>query len=173
MRILRPLPQIVRDRKASSERLRDLLVKAYEGQATRDEVLEIGDLDAQDTAFNRMCRRSGPLSAIELGFEWGDELTHAGSDTVVIVRESALVEIDGERMTLMEATTRIARQGVRASLGGWTGSAGRVGLLARLEPIPTPDEDEQPLHPAMQAAAEKPAKVIPKVKPGTNYDLFS
>lgn len=169
MRNIRSLPEIVQTVSKDRIRLAELVETARRGAATRDEIRELGTLDAERHAFERVCRRWAPLAPIALGFEWGDELRHEGSDIVAVVREGDMVEIDGASMTLLEATRKVARSGVRAALGAWCGPAGSVGELAGLNQR---HPDEAASISTAEANTQRKDPERSQTPPGGNYDLF-
>lgn len=131
----RTLPEIARTRLRDVARHAELLSMARMGEAGEKEIGELSVIDRDLHVFDRMCRRWAPLSLTELGFTWGETLTHEQDpDARLIVRECALVERAGETMDLAEATRRLSPVKGGASIGGWRGSVGAVGDLAGLRP---------------------------------------
>jgi hypothetical protein len=178
---MRTLPEITltiaRDRAEHSA----ILERLRSGEVDDASTARLGELERDLHAFDAMCLRTSVPSPIALGYRWGETLVpECAPDDPHIVRERGLLEHGGEMITLPVAAARLAARGLRASLGGWTGSAGRLGDLARMShPSPTTMADAEIAPEETEEEKKGSPKAVPNVaqppadKPlGTNYDLF-
>lgn len=178
---MRTLPQItltiVQDRAEHAE----ILDRLRSGGIDDEAVARLGELERDIHAFDAMCLRTSIPSPIALGYRWGEEIVpDCAPDDPHIVRECGLLEHGGEMVTLPVAAARLAARGLRASLGGWTGGAGRLGDLAGMtHPSTMVAMKRESAH--VGQSEEKKAStdddVVIKSSPadmplGTNYDLF-
>lgn len=178
---MRTLPEITLTIAQDRIEHADLVGKLKEGRIDADAVARLGELERDMHAFDAMCLRTSIPSPIALGYRWGETIVpECAPDDPHIVRERGMLEHGGEMITLPVAAARLTARGLRASLGGWTGSAGRLGDLAgmihpstatavQVEAIP-----EEPTEGKQGPSKGNPViKQLPADKPlGTNYDLF-
>lgn len=123
---------------AEAERREELLAVAASRPLTGDETIEIGTLETRHHAFGLMCTRTAPLNPMALGYAWDERLEHSAAPHMAVrVRTGGLVEMDGETITLMNATRRVASVAKRGiALADWSGPTGRLGGIAGLEHPP-------------------------------------
>lgn len=167
-----------------AERRRELIDRAEARLATDEELRELGVLEAERHAFDAICKRTAPISPIAIGYLWGEMLTHPSVDGPgAMVLHDDLVEYEGERLTILDASRRIAAQGLPAALKDWSGSLGNLGDLAGLvhprishdgsesKQQAAHDPEEAETHPIETMSPIHEEKVTaPPV--GGNYDLF-
>lgn len=138
--------ELVRTRAIDARRRSELLAKADGGVALdATERVEIAALETRDDAFTWLCTRWAPLNPLALGFGWDEEITHEAAPTLrARIREGGLVEMQGERMTLMQATRRVATAAGRGvALADWSGGGMRLGDVAGMEHPPRPQRQEK------------------------------
>lgn len=178
---VRTLPEITLTIARDRDEHAAILKKLGSGEVDDASTERLGELERDLHAFDAMCLRTSVPSPIALGYRWGETLVpDCSPDDVHTVRERGLLEHGGELITLPVAAARLAARGLRASLGGWTGSAGRLGDLAGMShpssrtagdvETATEEAEEEKKEPpqAAQTITQSPAD-----KPlGTNYDLF-
>lgn len=116
--------------------------------------MELAKLETELQSFASMCTGHAPHCLMSTGLLWDDEIRHpAAPGTAARVRLSDRVSIDGEDMSLSEATRRVAKAAGRGvAIADWAGAGTRLGDALGLE------------HPARSAQA--PAEV------GSNYQLL-
>lgn len=132
---IRSLPDIAVNHAAIGSRHAELLASAVSGSSTRDERAELARLETELQAFAAMCTGHAPHCLMSTGLLWDDEIRHLAAPGIAArVRLSDRVEIDGETMSLTEATRRVATTAGRGvAIADWSGAGTRLGDALGLE----------------------------------------
>jgi len=132
--LARPLPIVVRNIQAVTERHAYLLEAARSGSADRSALDELAQCDAEIWAFDDMCKRMRRMHLMSFGLRWGDALRHpVHPGQAALVRTGDRVELNGVEMTIVEATRAISvAAGRGAAVAEWAHNDRRMG-----DPLPT------------------------------------
>lgn len=141
---IRPLPEIVRDIEGIRREREDGLALVTSGAATDADRDALATADAELCAFEDMCMRRTRHHLMSTGLGWGDQLRHpAAPGMVAQVRCSDLVECQGAEMTIVTATSLVAKAaGKGVAIADWSHGRIRLGDALGLEhPAREPVDD--------------------------------